>query len=415
MKDLIFTNCQILDVVEGKLIPHQHVWVEKGIIREVSDQAFSVNDAQVFDLGGKTLMPGLCDAHVHATACTADFAQLKTMSPSYVAVRSAELLQDMLLRGFTTVRDAGGADFGLADAINEGVISGPRLRFSGHALSQTGGHGDFRSRGEQALDECYCCAGLGRICDGITEVRRAAREEIRKGAHQIKVMASGGIVSPTDRISSTQFSREELSAIVEEAEAANIYVMAHAYTARAINRALQCGIRSIEHGNLLDQSSIDLFLEKSAFLVPTLITYHASYKEGLEAGLPKAAHDKIAEVLDAGMRALELAYRSGVKIVYGSDLLGSMQKYQLQEFALRSQVQKPIDIIRSATLYAAELFQMTGEIGQVIPGARADLLVIDGDPLQDIQCLQQPERYLKLIAKDGRVVKNRISNAFCNS
>lgn len=408
MSNFLFTNCQVLDVAAGKLLANRQVWIEKGIIRSISEQPLNLDGVETFDLNGKTLMPGLCDAHVHATAIIADFAQLKTLSPSYVAVRSAEMLENMLQRGFTTVRDAGGADFGLADAVNENLISGPRLRFSGHALSQTGGHGDFRSRGEQALDECYCCAGLGRICDGVTEVRRAAREEIRKGAHQIKIMASGGIVSPTDRISSTQFSLAEISAIVEEAEAANIYVMAHAYTARAINRALKCGVRSIEHGNLLDQSSVDLFLEKFAFLVPTLVTYHASHKEGLAAGLPKAAHDKIAEVLEAGMKALELAHRSGVKIVYGSDLLGSLQKYQLQEFAIRSQVQKPIDIIRSATLYAAELFQMQGEIGQIIPGARADLLVIDGDPLQDIKCLQDPERYLKLIAKDGRIIKNAL-------
>lgn len=408
INELLFTNARVLDVTAGQILENRQVSVKNGLIHAISDHDLPAGATQVFDLAGKTLMPGLCDAHVHVTSIIPDFALLKKLSPSYVAVRAGEMLTNMLMRGFTTVRDAGGADFGLADAVEEGVITGPRLRFSGHALSQTGGHGDFRARGEQALDDCYCAAGLGRICDGITEVRRATRDEIRNGAHQIKVMASGGIVSPTDRITSTQFSVEELSAIVEEAQAANIYVMAHAYTARAINRALECGVRSIEHGNLLDQSSIDLFLQKSAFLVPTLATYHVSYKHGLAAGLPKAAHDKIAEVLDAGIKALELAHKNGVKIVYGTDLLGSMQNQQLEEFSLRSQVQAPIDIIRSATIYAAELFQMKGEIGEIIPGARADLLVVDGNPLQDISVLQDPDRHLKLIAKDGRVLKNAL-------
>jgi len=409
MTQLLFKNANVLDPIQGKLLADHYVLVEDGIIREVSDEAPKTTTAQIFDLRGKTLMPGLCDGHVHVSAIVADYAALRHMAPSYIAVHAGEILHGMLMRGFTTVRDAGGTDFGIADAVDEGSIIGPRIRFSGYALSQTGGHGDFRLRGENTLDDCQCCSGLAQICDGVTEVRRACRNEIRKGAHQIKVMASGGVVSPTDRITSTQFSIEELTAAVEEAQAANIYVMAHAYTAAAINRALECGIRSIEHGNLLDQSSIDLFLKKSAFLVPTLSVHRSSWEEGLQIGMQKSIHAKIAHVLEGGMRALELAHKNNVKMVYGTDLMGSLHRHQLREFALRGEVQKPIDVIRAATINAAELFQMSGEIGIIAPQARADLLVIDGNPLEDLGVMQNPEKYLKLIAKDGKIFKDEIS------
>jgi imidazolonepropionase-like amidohydrolase len=186
--------------------------------------------------------------------------------------------------------------------------------------------------------------------------------------------------------------------------------MAHAYTARAINRALECGVDSIEHGNLLDESSVELFLKHDKFYVPTLAIYRALADEGIEAGLPKEFHPKVFHVLDAGGRALELAHRGGVKTVYGTDLLGQMHRRQLEEFALRSDVQGPIAVIRSATVTAAELFRRGGEIGVVTPGARADLLVVDGDPLRDIGVLQKPERFLKAIIKDGAFHKNELDD-----
>lgn len=409
MTKILFKNAHVLDPISGQLCVDHHVLVENGRIREVSNEMPHTNEALILDLRGKVLMPGLCDGHVHVTAATPDFALLMRWSPAYIAARAGQILHGMLMRGFTTVRDAGGADFGLAEAVDEGYLIGPRILFCGHALSQTGGHGDMRIKGESALDECQCCAGLGRICDGVAEVQQACREEIRKGAHQLKLMVSGGIISPTDRISSTQFSIEELKAAVAEAEAANIYIMAHAYTTRAINRALECGIRSIEHGNLMDESSADLLLKKSAFLVPTLSTYHASIEEGLEAGIHPSLHAKIADVSEGGLRALELAHRRGVKMVYGTDLLGSMHRHQLLEFALRGQIQKPIDVIRAATINAAELFQMTGEIGVITPGARADLLVVDGNPLENLGVLQHPEKYLKVIMKEGMFYKNELS------
>jgi imidazolonepropionase-like amidohydrolase len=221
-------------------------------------------------------------------------------------------------------------------------------------------------------------------------------------------MLSGGVASPTDRLTNLQFSEEEVRAAVEEADMAGLYCMAHTYTARAVNRALNCGVRSLEHCNLIDESSIELFLKYGAYMVPTLATYEALAREGVEAGFPKALLQKLDLVLDQGVKALALAHRAGVKLVYGTDLLGPMHKNQLQEFTLRAEVQSPIDIIRSATCTAAELFNEVGQTGLVAPGARADLLVVDGDPLQDLGCLQDPERYLKAIIKGGVFYKNQL-------
>jgi len=324
-----------------------------------------------------------------------------------VAARSSELLAAMLLRGFTTVRDCGGADFGLAQAVEEGYLVGPRLLFSGHAISQTGGHGDMRGPGEN-LEQCLCCAGLGRVVDGVSEVRRACRDEIRKGAHFIKIMAAGGVSSPTDRITSTQFSEEEMVAAVQEAEAAETYVAAHVYTARAANRALKCGVRSIEHGNLIDDSTMDLLLEKDAFLVPTMSTHEMLAVEGVAAGMPKEMCDKVFDVVEAAKVTHAKAHKRGVKMVYGTDLLGIMQRHQLKEFEIRGAFQTPAEIVRSATATAADLFNMTGEIGEAVEGARADLIAVAGNPLEDNRVLQNPEENLKLVVKDGRIFKDAV-------
>jgi len=404
---LLLSNARILDVAAGRCHDGRFVSIADGRIAAIADTR-PRNTGREIDLGGRVLMPGLCDAHVHATALTADLAAINRMSPFYVSQHSRMILGEMLQRGFTTVRDAGGADFGLARAVEEGLIRGPRLLFCGHALSPTGGHGDIRGPGELQFNECLCCAGLSAVCDGVAEIRRACREEIRRGANQIKLMVSGGVASPTDRIDSLQFSWEELKAAVEEAQSANIPVMAHAYTARAVNRALKCGVDSIEHGNLLDETSVALFRERDAFLVPTLITYKALAEEGVAAGLPVHMASKIAEVAEAGVRALKLAHAGGVKIVYGTDLLGAMQRRQLEEFAIRAAVQSPAELIRSATITAAALFRLSSEIGAVEVGKRADLLIVEGDPLADISVLQRPDRNLMAILKGGELMKNNL-------
>ncbi|WP_349638150.1 metal-dependent hydrolase family protein [Saxibacter everestensis] len=399
--NLLIRNANVLDVVEGSYT-QADIRIDDGMITEVGSSLGAAESAREIDAGGKFVLPGLIDAHVHVTAATADLGSLSSWSPSYVAFQAGRLMGDMLDRGFTTVRDASGADFGLHDAQAEGLVRGPRLFFCGKALSQTGGHGDSRARGTALFDSHQCCAGLGRIADGVDAVRAATRDELRKGAHHIKVMASGGVASPTDRIDSTQYSLDELHAIVEEAEAANRYVTAHAYTAKAINRSLEAGIRGIEHGNLLDDETVSLFRKHDAFLVPTLVTYWSLQEEGREFGLGQSNWEKVATVLDAGRRGLELAVRGGVNIVYGSDLLGGMQRHQAREFQIRAEVQPTIDVIRSATVTAAKLLQREGELGVVAPGAHGDLLILDADPVDDISILA--ESRIGTVVQAGRVV-----------
>ena len=406
MPSTLFRNGAVLDTEAGAIVGERDVLVENCRIKEVSDTRIKAAEARIVDVGGRVLMPGLCDGHVHVIAATADFAGLRRSSPYYVTARAGKILRDMISRGFTTVRDAGGADYGLAAAVEEGYLVGPRILYAGKALSQTGGHGDFRGRGENDVGECYCRPNIGRVCDGVSEVRRAARDEIRKGATQIKLMISGGVCSPTDPIANTQFSLEEITAAVEEATAGHTYVMAHAFSSDSISRALGCGVRSFEHGNMMDEDTADLLVEKGAFLVPTLATQVMLAKEGISAGLPPALHAKIGDLVEKGMEALEIAHRRGVKLVYGTDLLGDLHAHQSIEFSIRSEIQKPSEIIRAATATAAELFNMVGEIGVVAPGGRADILVVDGNPLEDLGLLQEQGKHLKVIMKDGKFVAN---------
>ncbi|MDD5678678.1 MAG: amidohydrolase family protein [Kiritimatiellae bacterium] len=410
-KFIVFDHAAVLDVINGELLPNRRITIRGSRIERVEPAQGAAPlpaDGRTFDLKGKTVMPGLCDAHVHVTAWTPDDILLMRSSPAYTTARAAEILEDMLMRGFTTVRDGGGADYGLAQSVQEGYIKGPRILYCGHALSQTGGHADLRARGEQVVTGSSNSLSLGHLCDGVPEMRRACRDEIRKGAHHIKLMLSGGITSPTDRIANAQFSEDEIRAAVEEAEMAGLYCMAHVYTARAVNRALKCGVRSLEHCNLIDESSAELFLKHGAFMVPTLATFDALVREGVEAGLPQERSAKLHEVADRGLNALALAYKRGVKLVYGTDLLGRMHKNQLNGFRLCAKVQSPIDLIRSATCTAAELFNEAGQTGVVAAGARADLLVVDGNPLTDLGCLLSPGRYLSAIMKDGVFQKDAL-------
>jgi imidazolonepropionase-like amidohydrolase len=403
---IVFEHATVLDVVTGQRVPGQRVVVEGGRIARVEPvQAPAPPAAQVIDCAGRTLMPGLCDGHVHVIAWTANLSELMRTSAAYTAARAAEIMQAMLLRGFTTVRDAGGADYGLARAVEEGIIAGPRLLFCGHGLSPTGGHADLRGRGEDVVEGPTM--GMGRLCDGVAEVQRACRDEIRKGAHHIKLMLNGGIASPTDRIDNLQFSDAEVRAAVEEAEMAGLYVMAHTYTAKAVNRAIRLGVRSLEHCNLIDHESVELFLRHEAVMVPTLVTYEALAREGVAAGLPADLLGKLDRVREAGLRALQLAHEAGVPLIYGTDLLGAMHDAQLEEFAIRREVQPPIDVVRAATCNAAALFGETGETGVVAPGARADLLLVNGDPLENLGCLRDPERCLDLVMKGGVIFKGQ--------
>lgn len=409
MQRIAFRNAALFDSRKGVMRRGATVIVEGGRIAQVSLKPVKAGGAKVYDLKGKALLPGLIDCHVHVTAVHHDVLRLAMQPPSLITAQAKEVLAGMLMRGFTTVRDAAGADFGLQEAVDRGLFDGPRLFISGWPLTQTGGHGDVRPKGAQTM--ICTCAGLGlfgAVSDGVGEVRKAAREQLRNGANQIKVMAGGGVMSPTDPIDGTQYSVEELRAICEEARAANTYVMAHAYSPSSIERAVRSGVRSIEHGNLLDEPSARTMKECGAYLVPTLATYAAIGESGSKVGLAPNLMEKLERVRHRGVEAIRIAKAAGVPIAFGTDLLGHMHERQSSEFALRLPAMSPVEILQSATSVAAELLNQSGRLGVIEPGAYADLLVVKGDPTRDLAPLQAPEEGLLAVMKAGRFYANRL-------
>jgi imidazolonepropionase-like amidohydrolase len=405
MSQILVRGGELLDPEQSDLQGPHDILIEDGVIREVSDRPRHAGSAEVIDARGLTVMPGLIDLHVHVTATHLDVTAALREPNALTALRASHLMRAMLRRGFTTVRDAGGADWGLKQAVEQGVAVGPRLFISGHALSQTGGHGDGRKRSD-FLSPCGCCFRVGqlsRVVDGVDAVRKATREELQMGADQIKVMASGGVASPTDPVGSFGFSEEELMAIVDEAAARDTYVLAHAYTAQAIDRAVRCGIRTIEHANLIDDNAAELMNERHAFAVPTLVTYGALKKEGARLGLPPESVAKIDDVLDAGLRSLEILKRADVAMGFGTDLLGELQNLQSNEFAIRAEVLSTQEILQSATTTAAKILKMEGKLGRLAAGATADLILVNGNPLTNIRCLLGQGDHIPLVMKRGQV------------
>ena len=409
----LFKNVHVLDVRRGVLLEAHEVLVEGDVIREVSDRPIVSPGAQVFDGGGRTLMPGLIDCHVHVTFSATNLGLLASTPNTTLAYRALPILRGMLRRGFTTVRDCGGADWALKQAVEDGMdgtVIGPRLFVSGPALSPTGGHGGFRPR--SAPPQTPGCGGPPprppRAGAGVDAVRAAVRELLQMGADQIKIMSSGGVASPTDPIDALGYSLDETRAIVDEAAAHHTDVLAHAYTPAAIRRAVACGVRSIEHGNLIDAPTAALMAKRGTFAVPTLITYEALARDGARLGLGPESVAKIETVRAAGLRSLEIFKAAGVKLAFGTDLLGASHALQSEELLIRAQVQTPLEVLQSATLIGAELLGQQGKIGEVTPGARADLLLVDGNPLQDLRCLAGQGERIALVMQGGQLRFNTL-------
>jgi len=410
MPRTLITHCRPFDSSTGRIGALSTMVVEgEQIVELVPEPRDAAPGDTVIDAGGRVATPGLIDAHVHVMAVSHDLWRLAAQPPSLITAMSKDVLAGMLDRGFTTVRDAAGADFGLQEAVRRGLFAGPRLHIAAQPLTQTGGHADVRPQGTKEL--VCTCAGLGIvgvIADGDAEVRRAVREQIRNGANQIKIMAGGGVASPTDPIDGTQYSLAELVAICEEAEAANTYVMAHAYSPRSIVRAVRSGVRSIEHGNLLDEDSAEAMKEEGAFLVPTLATYAALADEGTRLGWSSTMLDKLERVRHRGVQAIALAKAEGVPIAFGTDLLGHMHERQMDEFALRLPAQTPAEILQSATAVGARLLRAEGRIGTLARGAIADVLLVDGDPTQSVEMWRDPARGIRLLMQAGRIVRRSL-------
>jgi imidazolonepropionase-like amidohydrolase len=356
-------------------------------------------------------MPGLIDSHVHVVLSEVSIPRLENVPLTLMTARAAVLMRGMLDRGFTSVRDTGGADWGLKEATDKWLLPGPRLFIAGKALGPTGGHSDGRRRTEHGT-RCHCCDALHfamGLADGVAEVRKAVREEMRQGADQVKIMMSGGVASPYDPLDSLQFSQEEVAAAVEEAHAFGRYVCAHAYTVEAIARAAHAGVRTIEHGNLIDEATAKLMASKGMFLVANLVTYYEMKERAAEYGMSSDMLAKNDVVIEGGLRSLEICKRAGVPVAYGTDLLGQLQSEQSREFIIRAEVQKPIEIIRAATLVGAQIVRQVDKLGCLKPGAFADLLLVDGNPLSDLGLLQDQGRHIAAIMKGGRFYKNRLA------
>ena len=400
-------NCLIFDGYNEELIEGSVV-VENNRIREVCDGDAKMASAETFDCKGTFLMPGLIDAHFHATIVTFNIPKLDSMPPSLIAQHAGHILNGTLNRGFTTIRDAGGAEIGLSLALQQGLIEGPRMFFSGKAITQTGGHGDMRPADQISPCSCGYNGALTTVADGVDEMRKTVREELRKGANQIKLFVSGGVVSPTDPIWMAQFSADEIIAAVEEAATRRTYVMAHCHTDDRARACVELGVRTIEHGTEIGKDTAALISNSDTFVVPTLSVIKVITDHGDELGLPSMSLEKVRGLFQTARESVVNCDNANVKIGFGTDLLGDYHQFQNDEFLHRGELQKNIDVLRSATSINAEILQQTDELGCIKNNALADMILVSGNPLNDISLLSKPHENISMIMRDGRIIKNML-------
>ncbi|KAJ7201089.1 hypothetical protein GGX14DRAFT_465732 [Mycena pura] len=414
---LKLTNARIVHPANSSVIDGmQTIFIRKGMIESIKptqkgqkDDESGGETVKTVDLNGAFVCPGLIDCHVHVTAVPGvkNMSEFTQILEQDINLRTAYVLREMLLRGFTTVRDVGGASKRVALAIEEGLVQGPRLIQCGKALSQTGGHGDF-APGLSGGSSTTCCgghsAGLGRVADGVPEVLKATREELKAGADFIKIMVGGGVASETDAIETVQYTAEEIRAITTTCkQMGGKMTTAHAYTVDAIRHAIDNGVDGIEHGNLIDAPTANLMAAKGIYLTPTLSCYGIMVRPPFEDFLPPDGKIKNAQVMAKGLEALRIAHEAGVTICYGSDLLTSLHALQTEEFAVRAGVLPSSVILKHATTNAAQMLGKSSLIGTISPGAYADLIVLNANPLADVTVLDRPEDHLLAVMKQGRV------------
>jgi imidazolonepropionase-like amidohydrolase len=417
---VLFENVRVFDGRSERLSGPQNVLVVGNTIESMSaTEVTPPADAQLtrVDGGGRTLMPGLIDAHTHMAMSVLPLPVLLTADPNYTQIVQARAAGEMLLRGFTSARDLSGPTFGLKRAIDEVRIPGPRIWPSGAAISQTSGHADYRSHfdlprvpGTPAhFSERY---GYSVIADSPDEVRRGVREQLLRGASHIKLMAGGGVSSPSDPLDVTQYSEAEIRAAVEAAENWGTYVTVHAYTPRAIEQAIRAGVRCIEHGQLADEASAKLMAERGIWwsLQPFLEDEDTTpFPEG------SANRAKQRQMTSGTDRAYELARQYKVRTAFGTDTLFDARIASRQGAQLTKLVRwyTPAEVLKMATGDNGELLALSGlrspypgKLGVVEAGALADLLLVDGDPLADIKLIEDPAKNFVVIMKDGRLYKN---------
>lgn len=410
---ILLKHARIFDGVDADCPENMQVLVVDGAIKEISSAPIKVREAQTIDVGGRTLMPGLIDAHLHAYTSDIDVHKVDLAGEPYRTAHAARVLGHALDCGFTTVRDIGGGDYSLAMAIEAKLLRAPRFLYAGKILSMTGGHGDFRKRAESLHTSGYCTCGesnsLCVIADGVDACIKAAREELRRGAHCIKIMGSGGVASPTDPVWMNQYTEEEIRAVVNETTERGTYTAAHCHPASAIHRCVEFGVRSIEHGTLIDEPTARFVAKQGAFVVPTLVILTVLTELGPTWGLDSERQAKVNEVVKHALSSLDVMRNAGVKVCFGTDLLGDSYVEQCREFTIRREVFSPLEILRQATSTAAALVLQENKLGCIKVEAFADLLVVDGDPIKDIGLLAANGRNLRLIMRGGEIVKNQLN------
>jgi len=414
---ILITNVRIFDGVHLTLFEGKNILIEKGRISALPDSAEQVADAHIIDGGGRVATPGLIDAHWHATLCAIPQLVAMTADAGYIHLVAAREAVETLQRGFTTVRDAGGPSFALKRAIDEKLISGPRIFPSGAMISQTSGHGDFRMRHEVPRDGTGTLShaerlGAAMIADGETEVLRRVREQLMLGASQVKLMAGGGVTSRHDPLDVVQYRESELRVAVEAAADWGTYVMVHVYTSQGIQRAIRAGVRSIEHGQLADEETVRIMAGEGVWW--SLQPFFADEDANKHDALGTAKQRQVAE---GTARSYEMAKKFGVKTAWGTDILFSPQNLPNHGRHLAKLIRfyEPLELLRMATGTNGELLAMSGQrapyagpVGVLKPGALADLLIVDGDPAKNLDFLTEPARNLRLIMKDGEVFKNTL-------
>ena len=405
-------NARLFDGISDECPEGMSVLIENGTIREVADKPIKSAEAERIDLGGRTLMPGLIDAHVHAYASDVSVQKVDSAGEPYRTAHAIRMLGHALDCGFTTVRDIGGGDYSLWRAIEDRLIRAPRFFYAGRILTMTGGHGDFRQMTESRHNQGYCsCGDFNSVCvvaDGVDECLKAVREELRRGAHCIKIMGSGGVTSPTDPIWMNQYREDEVRAIVNETTERRTYTSAHCHPISAIRRSVEFGVRCIEHGTLIDDDTARFVAERGAYVVPTMAIIFALVELGKKLGFPPQSQEKAEIAFRQAMTGLESMRKGGVRLGLGTDLIGETYVRQCREFSIRREVFTPVEILRQATSVNAEILMQQDRLGCVKPGAHADLLVVDGDPLADIELLAANGRNLRLIMRAGELVKNEL-------
>ena len=401
----VIRNGNLLDTTSMSIVGECTVVIEDGLIVSVGEEPTGEADVEL-DAEGQFLMPGFIDGHAHFRLATMDFHRLSQWSEVEFGIAMKKLAAETLQRGFTTVRDLGGEVTGLMRAIDQGMAQGPRIFHAGRMLTQTGGHGDVDG-GIRPVPDCACQMShdaFSIIADGVDAVRKGARHILRDGSQFIKIHVSGGVASPSDPLDSVQYTEEEIRAVTQEARNRHTYVAAHAYTPPAIRQAVENGVHTIEHGNLIDKPTAKLMAAKGAVLVPTLSTYEAMHEVGKELGMPAKNLQKNTMVFERGIGSLELAKSAGVTLGFGTDLIGETQVRQNREFAIRAEVEPAKDILHSMYHVNAQLCRMEGKAGVIAPGAYGDVVVSRINPLEEIAGLSDPEANISAVIHNGAPV-----------